>query len=240
MRDRTSCNRQALHCLECFQRFIKLRHTLVALAAAEQSAMFAASVKLMYAPQPQPRQIQALSQFTVTKVACGQNHTLALTKEGQAFTWGKYPDSVPRGRTAQQHNSNSASMHAHVTAKGLMLHCCSKQAASFADLIELQYHVGQSSWRHGVACVFADCCLVHGASLYPDHIERLCNAGNGGYGRLGHVKQQDEFKPRNVETFSQRVPVAPDVVSVVSARRHVADACLDPLAVTVICYCGSL
>ena len=38
-------------------------------------------------------------------------------------------------------------------------------------------------------------------------------AGNGGYGRLGHVKQQDEFKPRNVETFNQRVPVAPDVVS---------------------------
>ena len=43
----------------------------------------------MYQPQPQPRQIQALSQFTVTKVACGQNHSLALTKEGQAFTWGK-------------------------------------------------------------------------------------------------------------------------------------------------------
>ena len=51
--------------------------------------MPAASVKLMYAPQPQPRQIQALADFTVTKVACGQNHTLALTKEGQAFTWGE-------------------------------------------------------------------------------------------------------------------------------------------------------
>ncbi len=43
----------------------------------------------MYAPQPQPKQIQALSQFTVTKVACGQNHTLALTQEGQAFSWGR-------------------------------------------------------------------------------------------------------------------------------------------------------
>ena len=57
----------------------------------------AASVKLMYAPQPQPRQIQALSQFTVTKVACGQNHTIALTKEGQAFSWGQcyYSDISP-------------------------------------------------------------------------------------------------------------------------------------------------
>ena len=45
----------------------------------------------MYAPQPGPRQIQALSQFTVTKVACGQNHTLALTQEGQAFSWGRTP-----------------------------------------------------------------------------------------------------------------------------------------------------
>ncbi len=43
----------------------------------------------MYAPQPQPKQIQALSQFTVTKVACGQNHTMALTQEGQAFSWGR-------------------------------------------------------------------------------------------------------------------------------------------------------
>ena len=40
----------------------------------------------------------------------------------------------------------------------------------------------------------------------------VCGTGNGGYGRLGHVKQQDEFKPRNVETFSQRVPVAPNMV----------------------------
>ncbi len=44
------------------------------------------------------------------------------------------------------------------------------------------------------------------------HIAYLFS-GNGGYGRLGHVKQQDEFKPRNIETFNQRVPVAPDVVS---------------------------
>ena len=66
----------------CSQAISHLLHVIV-------GAVPAASVKLMYQPQPQPRQIQALSQFTVTKVACGQNHTLALTKEGQAFTWGK-------------------------------------------------------------------------------------------------------------------------------------------------------
>lgn len=38
--------------------------------------------------------------------------------------------------------------------------------------------------------------------------------GNGGYGRLGHVKQEDQFKPKLIETFNQRVPVAPNVVFV--------------------------
>ena len=74
----------------------------------------------MYQPQPQPRQIQALSQFTVTKVACGQNHTLALTKEGQAFTWGKACILGQSGAKAtlvcMQHNV-SASCH--------LLRCCS-------------------------------------------------------------------------------------------------------------------
>lgn len=31
------------------------------------------------------------------------------------------------------------------------------------------------------------------------------------------MKQQDEFKPRNVDTFNQRVPVAPDMVTSVHA-----------------------
>ena len=51
-------------------------------------------------------------------------------------------------------------------------------------------------------------------SRYSWSEQSICvSAGNGGYGRLGHVKQQDEFKPRNIETFNQRVPVAPDLVS---------------------------
>ena len=86
----------------------------------------------MYQPQPQPRQIQALSQFTVTKVACGQNHTLALTKEGQAFTWGKACMLVQPGAKAplvwMQHNM-SASCHP--------LRCCFASIKQQDD--DLQY-----------------------------------------------------------------------------------------------------
>ena len=36
---------------------------------------------------------------------------------------------------------------------------------------------------------------------------RVVAAGNGGYGRLGHNVQKDEFSPRQIETFTGRMPV---------------------------------
>ena len=36
---------------------------------------------------------------------------------------------------------------------------------------------------------------------------RVAAAGNGGYGRLGHNVQKDEFSPRQIETFTGRMPV---------------------------------
>ena len=51
----------------------------------------AASVKIMYEPQPTPRKISALSEKTIRAVACGHNHTLALDTEQAAYTWGKEP-----------------------------------------------------------------------------------------------------------------------------------------------------
>ena len=49
----------------------------------------AASVKIMYEPQPTPRKISALSEKTIRAVACGHNHTLALDTEQAAYTWGE-------------------------------------------------------------------------------------------------------------------------------------------------------
>jgi Regulator of chromosome condensation (RCC1) repeat len=48
----------------------------------------AASVKIMYEPQPLPTQIQALSDGNITRIACGHNHTIAVDGRGIAFTWG--------------------------------------------------------------------------------------------------------------------------------------------------------
>ncbi|KAK9816923.1 hypothetical protein WJX72_007117 [[Myrmecia] bisecta] len=82
------------------------------------------SVKIMYQPQPTPALIKALADVTVTSVACGTNHTLALDNAGAAYTWG-----------------------------------------------------------------------------------------NGGYGRLGHSVQQDEFKPRQLDTFRGRILVSPHSIA---------------------------
>ena len=35
----------------------------------------------------------------------------------------------------------------------------------------------------------------------------VVRAGNGGYGRLGHKEQKDEFSPKQVEVLKGRMPV---------------------------------
>lgn len=81
------------------------------------------SVKMVFDPQPTPKLIASLAEKTVTRVACGHNHTIAVCSDGGVWTWGF-----------------------------------------------------------------------------------------GGYGRLGHKVQQDEFKPRLVETLTGRITVPPDAV----------------------------
>lgn len=46
------------------------------------------SVKLVYAPQPTPRAVEALAAVKVRAVASGTAHVLALNDRGGAYTWG--------------------------------------------------------------------------------------------------------------------------------------------------------
>eukprot|EP00775_Hariotina_reticulata_P006166 gene6166-6404_t len=48
----------------------------------------AASIKIMYEPQPTPKAVEALLGHTIKQVACGHTHTIALDDKGAAFTWG--------------------------------------------------------------------------------------------------------------------------------------------------------
>lgn len=46
------------------------------------------TVKLAYEAQPRPRTIASLSGKTITKAACGNNHTVAVDSDGYVYTWG--------------------------------------------------------------------------------------------------------------------------------------------------------
>ena len=48
----------------------------------------AASVKLMYQPQPTPAAIPTFKDLTIRAIACGHNHSLALDDKQAAYTWG--------------------------------------------------------------------------------------------------------------------------------------------------------
>ena len=54
--------------------------------------------------------------------------------------------------------------------------------------------------------------VVHGVACRPGAERAWGQAGNGGYGRLGHSVQQDEFSPRQVDTLKGRMPADPSGV----------------------------
>lgn len=59
------------------------------------------------------------------------------------------------------------------------------------------------------SCSSSCCCC---AAVQNARVTRRWAAGNGGYGRLGHSVQQDEFSPRQVETLKGRMPADPSGV----------------------------
>eukprot|EP00250_Pteridium_aquilinum_P008105 c17674_g1_i1 orf=342-2063(+) len=46
------------------------------------------SVRMVFEAQPRPKAIASLTEKTVVKVACGNNHTVAVDSNGSVFTWG--------------------------------------------------------------------------------------------------------------------------------------------------------
>lgn len=56
-------------------------------------------------PLAQPQMVHSLNDVRVTKVAAGENHSLALDDKGQLWSWGKlatgHPDANGRGMPAR-------------------------------------------------------------------------------------------------------------------------------------------
>ncbi|XP_041852105.1 probable E3 ubiquitin-protein ligase HERC3 [Melanotaenia boesemani] len=161
-----------------------------------------------------PRPPKALCNIPVAQVACGSQHTLALTKGGQVYTWGQ--DS--RGQlglgnrnaqvtSPQQLRSLSAIPLVQITAGGEQSFALSVSGGvlGWGRNDRGQLGLGDTEDRHTPApihylnmkkTVNISCGKDHAAFLTKDGAVFTC--GSGEYGQLGHNSLQDELRPRLV------------------------------------------
>ncbi|KAM4572310.1 putative E3 ubiquitin-protein ligase HERC4 [Odontesthes bonariensis] len=162
-----------------------------------------------------PRTHRALCDIPVTQVVCGSQHTVALTKGGQVYTWGN--DS--RGQLGLGKRENGADSPQHlrslsaipvvrIAAGGEQSFALSASGGVFGwgRNDRGQLGLGDTTDRHTPAAVhymntkkavYISCGKEHTAILTKDGAVFTCGAG--GYGQLGHKSFEDELCPRLVE-----------------------------------------
>nr|XP_040019686.1 probable E3 ubiquitin-protein ligase HERC4 isoform X1 [Gasterosteus aculeatus aculeatus] len=161
-----------------------------------------------------PKPLEALCNIPVSQVACGGQHSVALTKGGQVYTWGRNSRGqlgLGRSETCidspQRLGGLSALPLVLVAAGGEQSFALSVSGAVFGwgRNDRGQLGLGDTADRHTATPVH---CLnkksiIH-ISCGKDHTAILTkNAavftfGSGQYGQLGHNSFRDELRPRLV------------------------------------------
>ncbi|KAL3066453.1 hypothetical protein OYC64_016412 [Pagothenia borchgrevinki] len=159
-----------------------------------------------------PRPMQMLC--AVSQVACGSHHSVALTKDGQVYTWGQgsrgqlgLGERQPSTKSPQHLNSLSAVPLVQVAAGGGQSFALSVSGAVFSWGSNHcgQLGLGDTTDRHTptpVHCLnlkkttHISCGKAHTATLTKDG--GVFTFGSGEYGQLGHNSFRDELRPRLV------------------------------------------
>jgi hypothetical protein len=119
-----------------------------------------------------PTEILALKGKEMVEIACGANFNMAIDKEGELWSWGYAENGCTgRGTDGKQIGKGIATFAVHMPNK-------------IAALQGIKIKKVVSGINHTVV-------LSDTGDLYT--------WGFGGYGRLGHKQQKDEFKPRKIE-----------------------------------------
>ena len=113
---------------------------------------------------------------TVVSIASGQNFNLAITEDGDVWSWGWSEFGVLGNGTDHQHNTKEGAVKLSYEAKG--------SPARVTKLI-------------GQKCIHVACGQYHCVALSGEGVPFTW--GNGGYGRLGHKDQQDLHTPKPLE-----------------------------------------
>ncbi|XP_030587326.1 probable E3 ubiquitin-protein ligase HERC3 [Archocentrus centrarchus] len=159
-----------------------------------------------------PRTPEGLRNIRVSQVACGSQHTVALTKDGQLYTWGQ----GSRGQLGVGTNKSRVDCPQHV--RSLSAIPVVQVAAGGEQSLALSVSGGVFSWgrnecgqlglgdtrdRHTPTLlhylnmkktVSISCGRDHTAVLTKDGA--VFTFGSGQHGQLGHNSLQDELRPR--------------------------------------------
>ncbi|KAG7333754.1 hypothetical protein KOW79_002161 [Hemibagrus wyckioides] len=160
------------------------------------------------------RPIKELSNKTVIQVACGDHHFMALSNDGQLFTWGQNSSGQlglgkdkPSSQSPELLRSLDGIPLAQISAGGDHSFVLSISGAVFSwgRNSAGQLGLGDTNNRHVPVCVkslnqkktvFISCGEDHTAVLTKGGL--VLTVGSGQYGQLGHNSLRDEHQPRVV------------------------------------------
>ncbi|KAM8750883.1 putative E3 ubiquitin-protein ligase HERC3 isoform 2-T2 [Acanthopagrus schlegelii] len=201
------------------QKYVKCPERIQAVSCTDDAVTLLSERGTLFCVDPahppfSPRTPEVLCKTPVQQVACGSQHSVVLTKDGQVYTWGQ--DSRGQlglgkrklGASSPQHlRSLSALPLVQVSAGGEQSFALSVSGGVFSwgrnDCGQLG--LGDRTDRHtptGVQClnlkktVHISCGKDHTVTLTKDGA--VFTFGSGQHGQLGHNSFSDELRPRLV------------------------------------------
>ncbi|XP_067444973.1 probable E3 ubiquitin-protein ligase HERC4 isoform X2 [Thunnus thynnus] len=201
------------------QKFVKSKEKIQAVSCGDDTVTLLTKTGRVLCvdsvhTSPTPRTPEALCNIPVSQVACGSQHSVALTRDGQVYTWGQ--DSSGQlglgkrelGANSPQHlRSLSAIPLVQIAAGGEQSFALSVSGGVFSWGRNNcgQLGLGDTTDRHTPTLVHhlnmkktihISCGKDHTVILTKDGV--VFTFGSGQYGQLGHNSFSDELRPRLV------------------------------------------
>ncbi|KAI4815496.1 hypothetical protein KUCAC02_005638 [Chaenocephalus aceratus] len=164
-----------------------------------------------------PSHVQMPLPIPVIQVACGNSHSLALTKGGDVFSWGSnshgqlglgkevslqfVPDLVRALTGVAVTQVTAGATHSlFLTLPGLV-YCCGANKSGQLGLNRVdekgRFNICMVPALRPLGVSFIRCGEAHSAVLTKDG--KVFTFGEGSYGQLGHNSSDNELKPRLVD-----------------------------------------
>ncbi|XP_033953626.1 probable E3 ubiquitin-protein ligase HERC4 [Pseudochaenichthys georgianus] len=164
-----------------------------------------------------PSHVQMPLPIPVIQVACGNSHSLALTKGGDVFSWGlnshgqlglgkevslQFEPDLVRALTgvAVTQVTAGATHSLFLTLPGLV-YCCGANKSGQLGLNRVdekgRFNICMVPALRPLGVSFISCGEAHSAVLTKDG--KVFTFGEGSYGQLGHNSSDNELKPRLVD-----------------------------------------